>query len=393
MVYTGGDYSDLYRYDPDTGNVYKTISTSIKLNDGTTATTYQPGVSEQLVTTFPTHNPAALIQNYYASEISRFNLSVNSVHRLYSVYGNNSYLGGEFILHLVCIRCNITGNTVNNAGLNDDNLRCCYPVFLLYFKNGTIKVYNTYNIALNTSSSIAANMKNAIINRPLIARGTVTGYTQYTQTITFIDKDGSIITGFGYIYDLSSRYGPYIFGFDIRNNKLYSLTTGGSMWRGDRVLGYSKAVGYYQAHKEFSDTYALLICQKDYLSSGSIKSGSTSMITTLDSSNHYYTKYMYTNSSVGKVAFLPKTALYLGGYFSYIDSQEVYLNEGHNYIYIVRNIDNFQTSVEVYDHMIGIPGQSQFNRILISHIIVSNGLIATQVDYDIAYYAISSSVV
>jgi hypothetical protein len=42
--------------------------------------------------------------------------------------------------------------------------------------------------------------------------------------------------------------------------------------------------------------------------------------------------------------------------------------------------------------LIGVPGESQFNRILISHIFVSNGLIATQADYDIAYYSISSMV-
>lgn len=393
MVYTGGDYSELYRYDETTRNVYKTISASIKLNDGTTATTYQPGVSEQLVTTFPAHDYSTLLQNYYASEISTYKLSVNTVYRAYSVYGNNSYLGGEFILHLLCLRCNITGNTVNNAGLNDDNLRCCYPVFLLYFKNGTIKVYNTYNIALNTNASIATNMKRGIIDRPLLINSSITGNLySLSDTTTFIDKDGSITSAFGFGIDLSSRYAPYVFGFDFRNNKLYSLIRGTTPWTGFRILGYSKSLGYYMSHRGSNYDFLQLFCQKDYLSNGAIKSGSTSMITTLDSSNHYYSKYMYTNSSVGKIAFLPKTALYLGGYFSYIESQEIYLNEGHNYIYIVRNIDNFQTKIEVYDHMIGIPGQSQFNRILISHIIVANGVIATQVDYDIAYYAISSVV-
>ena len=394
MVYTGGDYAELYYYNNSTREVFKTNNTNITLENGTTTTTYPAGSNWTLVTTFPDHNPRQILETYFASQINNHGVQINRYQELQHVYGNCSILGGEFIAHVGTLVCNIINGKVSQvAGKDDYDLTLFYPSVLLYFKNGTYKVYTNYQMAINSNDTNYANnvIRYRILDRPKTVGLDTTGYSETGRYLTFIDTEGSFVRQeLNHDGTTGGYNGPICGLYDLRGNgKLYYTDGKFNTWN-YHIIGYSKSLGYYFTACSEQYTYMGILCQKDYLNSSA--SYTCSSIIDMIMNKKHYKKYMFTSASVGKVAYLSKTALYLGGYFSYIDPQEVYLNEGHNYIYITRNTVDYELSVNVYDHLIGIPGESQFNRILISYIYVSNGLIVSQTDYDTAYYSLTSLV-
>jgi len=395
MVYTGGDYSELYYYDYNTREVKKNVTTTVTLENGSTVPTIRPTVDMELFTTFPDHDPRTILETYYASQISSHGVTILDYQRASSVYGNCSVLGGEFIAHVGCLRCKIHDSSPRAvstvSGQNDDDLTLFYPTIVLFFKSGSYKVYNMYEMAINgEQTSLAAAIKAQILdNMKNKHNQNQTGSTGSSYYLPFFDPAGSFCHTY-YAASANSDYsGPSNGLYDLKDNKMYLASELMTTWTG-HVAGYSKSLGYYMTNCTFEYTCMYIACQKDYLGTEAPKT-CTSIIDMFRNTG-YYAKKMYTSASTGRVAYLSKTALYLGGYFSYLEPKELYLENGDNYIYITRDAASYELTVDIYDHQIGVPGESQFNRILISHIIVTNGMIATQADYDIAYYSMKSLV-
>lgn len=201
----------------------------------------------------------------------------------------------------------------------------------------------------------------------------------------FIDSDGKIyLRAWIYYSPGSSRYNPVWWCIDVSNNVVTHYPNWVYWGMTKYPVGYTNEWGYYRstALDDLGRTTCDVKCTKDKWGSDTSKPNTMHALLT----DNCYHKRMYAASSIGLVAYLQRTALYLGGYFSYIDEQEVYLTEGDNYIYLSRSNITREVAVEVQKKKIGVVGASQFSRILIAYIKCTNGRMVQQKNYEINYY-------
>ena len=300
-----------------------------------------------------------------------------------------------------------------NIGTLVNNDNSIYMNFLVINSDGSYRNYNMMDMSITYTADSSFNIKNSVVNSirdlPLQLRVTRTGY--FTREIEyrskkslFLDNDGSfVVTNFQNSV-ASGVYNQYFLWHVNLEKSQIIVSRCFNPWSCYQI-GYSNSYGYYFTVCDENSILMSILSSKDVYNGNTIQGvGSLEDLFKNLNINNFLTYYTLENiarydgkafikvipciSVSGKIAYLNRTALYLGGYFSYIDSQEVILNEGDNYIYITRDSNSFELSVDVYDHLIGIPGQSQFNRILISYMKVLNESIVYQNDYDIDYYNI-----
>ena len=265
--------------------------------------------------------------------------------------------------------------------VHDD--KAIYPTVTIIKSDRSYENYNV--IDFNMDSDLRSNMifyikTNCLANSSCMTTGEYT-----SKQNMLIDHNTDIVVRLHYkTINTQTYWGPDYNIISIRERKVVSISYNIFRWWNSNI-GYSTKYGYFISNINKDYSYIGLFTSKDPISG---QSYDTSSIMKWAESKKCFKFIIPCISVSGKIAYLNRTALYLGGYFSYIDSQEVILNEGDNYIYITRDSNSFELSVDVYDHLIGIPGQSQFNRILISYMKVLNESIVYQNDYDIDYYGI-----
>ena len=101
--------------------------------------------------------------------------------------------------------------------------------------------------------------------------------------------------------------------------------------------------------------------------------------------------YLDTEGSVGLIAYLQSIPIYLGGYYSIVDSAEIYLKPNKdNYIYLVRDPDDYtKVNTEVYTSPLSASDAENdldFSRILVAKITTNDKQATSQVDYLIDHY-------
>lgn len=151
-----------------------------------------------------------------------------------------------------------------------------------------------------------------------------------------------------------------------------------STWLGLLYLSYDANFGYCIG-AGLSFTSAGIHCSKDYVNGGTQK--------TVDEfyGGSYYTVSFGLSGSSGLIAYLQDTPIFLGGYYSVVPAQEVYLHaNSDNYIYLVRNrYDRSKVSVEVRKKVMGVPGENAFNRVLIAKVTTDAANPVSQVNYPV----------
>ena len=90
-------------------------------------------------------------------------------------------------------------------------------------------------------------------------------------------------------------------------------------------------------------------------------------------------------TTTGLIAKIPKTIIFLGGYCSTLPYTEVSLRpNGVNYIYISRDKnDRHKLNIENRDMVIGVEGETAFDRIMPAKIVTNNTAASNTVLYDI----------
>jgi hypothetical protein len=91
------------------------------------------------------------------------------------------------------------------------------------------------------------------------------------------------------------------------------------------------------------------------------------------------------SGSTGLIAYLQETPIFLGGYYSIIPAQEIYLKaNSDNYIYLVRDrYDRSKVNVEVRRKIMGVEGANAFNRVLAAKITTDAANPVSQKNYSI----------
>ena len=162
-----------------------------------------------------------------------------------------------------------------------------------------------------------------------------------------------------------------------------SVGAGDGTWCGIEVLGWNKRFGYYRTCTR-NRTGAL------------IATSPTSALNAINRAGDCKTYTINNNGSVGLIAYIQATPIYLGGYYSVLPATEVYLKaNSDNYIYLSRDkLDYQKINVENYDHLLGAQNNDMginFSRILISKITTDNKGATSQEYFNIDYYGASKS--
>lgn len=151
----------------------------------------------------------------------------------------------------------------------------------------------------------------------------------------------------------------------------------GEWYEGHESLGWCKQYGYTRTYSDRINA--------------AIRYSQDSMDEAICGGGNSKTLYFGTEGSVGLIAYMQSTPIYLGGYFSVMPAQEIYLKpNSDNYIYLSRDkADYTKVNVEIYDHLLGVEDQSlniNFARILVSKITTDNKGSISQKYYNINYY-------
>lgn len=204
----------------------------------------------------------------------------------------------------------------------------------------------------------------------------------YINSNAFVDLDGSMYFSFnrgvpsgqkGCIFKAIEKNDHTIEIVDVETCKGRAST-----WLGLLYLSYDTNFGYCIG-AGLSFTSAGILCSKDYVGSGTEKT------VTEFFGGSYYTVSFGLSGSSGLIAYLQDTPIFLGGYYSVVPAQEVYLHaNSDNYIYLVRNrYDRSKVSVEVRKKIMGVPGENAFNRVLIAKVTTDAANPVSQVNYPV----------
>jgi len=203
----------------------------------------------------------------------------------------------------------------------------------------------------------------------------------YNTTNTFIDINGNLYfslrattpggTVVTYLITLNVETGEYMF-----NN--LSLA---SYW-GNAFIGWDKHLGYYAC---MGHGYGLpqtgMIWSTRSLNSGNPEKTFQQLL----NRTGYYQSRIGLSSAIGLVAYVQSYPIFLGGYFSQIETQEVALYaDSLNYIYLVRDrSDRYKINIIVRKKIIGVVGENSFNRVLATKIVTDVANPISQEDFEI----------
>lgn len=195
----------------------------------------------------------------------------------------------------------------------------------------------------------------------------------------FLDLDNkSAWISFG-VDDGHGRYGWWNAKIKL-NSDNSSVTYAGSIpgyltWHGNcSTIGWNSEYGYYATIADWNYAY---IFSSDNEDNAFCRTGTMYKISC--------------KGSLGLIAYLQPTPIFLGGYFSIVAAQEIYLKaNSDNYIYLSRDDNDYtKVNVELYDHMLDSKDKSlsiNFSRILISKILTDNIGPISQEYYPVDYY-------
>ena len=200
----------------------------------------------------------------------------------------------------------------------------------------------------------------------------------------FLDSDG--LTLYYNSHEFYHGNGDYcfagwrvIFSSDLKTaTKVDSVAAGDGTWCGIEVLGWNKRFGYYRTRTR-NRTGSL------------IDTSATNPVNVINLGGDVKTYTINNSGSVGLIAYIQATPIYLGGYYSVLPATEVYLKaNSDNYIYLSRDkLDYQKINVENYDHLLGAQNNDMginFSRILISKITTDNKGATSQEYFNIDYY-------
>jgi hypothetical protein len=158
-----------------------------------------------------------------------------------------------------------------------------------------------------------------------------------------------------------------------------SVFNNGENWTYAPRIGYDSTFGYW-IDGNTNWTTATIYTSKDYINGGAEKTAAQFF------SGNWYSVTIGLSGSTGLIAYLQETPIFLGGYYSIIPAQEIYLNpNSNNYIYFSRDKDDrTKINIENYPKLMGDPEQIQFNRILVSNIVTDSANPISQTDYVIS---------
>jgi len=197
----------------------------------------------------------------------------------------------------------------------------------------------------------------------------------------FIDIDNTIYMGMcGKL--VGNETMPYLYRMIPQSDGTIIQESGfalGAIWAGTHNIGWSSNFGYSASYAG-SFTKAIFATSKDYINGSGVEK-------TVDQwfSGNYYSMYVGLAPSIGLVCYIQSTPIFLGGYYSVIEPQEIILQDNaDNYIYLVRDRSNrVIIDIRVREKPLGVPGENAFNRVLASKITTDNGSIVSQIDYKI----------
>jgi len=144
-------------------------------------------------------------------------------------------------------------------------------------------------------------------------------------------------------------------------------------------IGYDSNFGVFTTNKFNLWTTSAISCTRDYVNGGADKSIDTTF------NGNGYLFYFGLNGSTGLVAYLQDTPIFLGGYYSTIPSQEIYLNpNSDNYIYFSRDkSDRTKVNINNFPKLMGDPTSIQFSRVLAGKITTDAANPTSQTLYNI----------
>lgn len=146
-------------------------------------------------------------------------------------------------------------------------------------------------------------------------------------------------------------------------------------WNGYETLSWSKKYGYVRTYAD-----RINACVRYAPTMKDAIQGTNS--TTMTFPN---------GGSVGLITYVQSFPIFLGGYFSIVPEQEIYLYANKtNYIYLARDLNDYRkVNVEVYDKLLGTENKSNginFQRILVTKIVCDDKGPISQEYYHIQYY-------
>lgn len=194
----------------------------------------------------------------------------------------------------------------------------------------------------------------------------------------FIDLDGAVYFVPHYQY-VGNDGGGEIFKIDLNATpvmkKQRMSVRGDSAGGRIRVLTYDNTMGYNIGLRE----------DRTIATSKSLISGQPAKTKEQFFNGDTYVFRFNLASTVGLVAYLQSTPIFLGGYFSTVDARGITLNpNAENFIYLERDsVDRKKVNVLVSNKKIG--GEKGFNRVLISKITTNASNITSQEDYPVAW--------
>lgn len=198
----------------------------------------------------------------------------------------------------------------------------------------------------------------------------------------FVDIDGTMY--FSFWRRISNNHKMCIFKAALNSSGSIEISDVGickgraTAWAKNIYLSHDANFGYCIG-AGINFTSAGIFCSKDYVNGGTEKT------VTEFFGGSYYTVSFGLSGSSGLIAYLQDTPIFLGGYYSVVPAQEVYLHtNSDNYIYLVRNrYDRSKVSVEVRKKIMGVPGENAFNRVLIAKVTTDAANPVSQVNYPV----------
>ena len=250
----------------------------------------------------------------------------------------------------------------------------------LVSEEGVPHIYVIYHNGTYTRIKTPDSHRQQYINCAYTA-SPYTPCTMYPYGNAFLDNDGRTIF-FDGEYDCFGLVGQYYLKqtkikLNASYNGLDDFTqrgVGDGGWQGSKTTGYNKQFGYYMCRGGWTTSNFYFYPSLNDLWNGT----------------NVQRKYVINHGSVGLVAYVQSFPIYLGGYYSIVPAQEVYLKpNATNYIYIQRDTANLdEVHLLVYDHLISPENQKGivFNTLLIAKIETNDGGSTSQKSYNIKYY-------
>lgn len=157
--------------------------------------------------------------------------------------------------------------------------------------------------------------------------------------------------------------------------EMTQIGQGDGTWCGKQCIGWNKIYGYYYGWSPRNASY--------------LRYTTTSMTDAIQGSANQIG--LTNGGSVGLITYVQSFPIFLGGYFSVVPAQEIYLQANKtNYIYLARDLNDYRkVNVEVYNKLLGTENKSNginFQRILVTKIVCDDKGPISQEYYHIQYY-------